>query len=184
MEEKYLIATLFTNFDWLYTVQPENMNFHKPQSQCTLKVISQSCEVSKYFKRKKKKKQHHQNLLNKLDLVRLVPNVVISSRGIAGLWRAEQGTLETEGAGGENRQGEDIKCSVRGVCADSSSTYFWCSLQSISLSLVIKAFGTRSPMLMSSTNFLGEEAMRVKTTIQSERQRCWVSQGCISGIYQ
>lgn len=158
MEEKYLIATLFTNFDWLYTVQPENTNFHKPQSQCTLKVISQSCKVSKYFK--PKKKPPTQNLLNKLDLVRLVPNVVISSRGIAGLWRAEQGTLETEGAGGDNWWGEDIKCSVWEIGVDSSSMHFWCSLQSISLPLVIKAFGTPSPTLTSSTNFLGEEAMR------------------------
>lgn len=73
--------------------------------------------------------------------MRLVPNV-ISSRGIAGLWRAEQGTLKMKGAGREDRQGEDIKCSVWDVCTNSSSTYFWCSSKSISLSLVIKAFAT------------------------------------------
>lgn len=52
MEEKYLIATLFTNFDRLYTVQPGNTDFRKSQSQCILKVISQSQKVSKYFKPK------------------------------------------------------------------------------------------------------------------------------------
>lgn len=181
MEEKYLIATLFTNFDWLYIVQPENTNFHKPQSQCTLKVISQSCKVSKYFKPKKKKQA--QNLLNQLDLVRFVPNVVISSGGIARLCRADQGTLKMEGTG-EDRWHEDIKCSVWDLCADSSSTYFWHLLKGTSLSPVIKAFGTPSPTLTASTKFSGEKVMRrVKITLQSERQQCWVSRGCISGIY-
>lgn len=157
MEEKYLIATLFTNFDWLYTVQPGNMDFHKSQSQWTLKVISQSWKVSKYFK---PKQNQSQNLLNQLDLVGLVPNVVISSRDLAGLWRAEQGTLKMESTEGEVWWGEDIKCSVQEVCVNSSFKYFWHSLKSISLSLVIKVFASPSPTLTTSTKFLGEKAMR------------------------
>lgn len=157
MEEKYLIATLFTNFNQLYTVQPGNTDFHKSQSQCTLKVISQSWKVSKYFK---PKKHQSQNLLNQLDLVGLVPNIVISSRGIAGLWSAEQGTLKIESTEEEFWRGEAIKCLVREVCVNSSCKHFWHSLKSISLSLVIKVFATPSPPLTTSTKFLGEKVMR------------------------
>ena len=101
--------------------------------------------------------------------MRLVPNTVISSRGVAGLWRAEQGTLETEGAGGEEQWGEDIKCLVRDVCADSSSTLFWHSLKSILPSLVIKAFGTPSPTLTTSTKFSGEKVMREQKQLYNQK---------------
>lgn len=59
------------------------MNFHKPQSQCTSKVIAQSCKVSKYLKQE-------QNVLHQLDPVRFVPKAVIFSPGHR--WALAQGS--------------------------------------------------------------------------------------------